>query len=250
MSEQAPLASMPVEVVTLYACPVCGSEWSGERVTGNNVRYDGGIAYWNKCSVCGALALSPRMSDEFTEEYYRGMYREQRPYTDITRIVGRNRAALQVKLAGDYLRGDTALDIGCSTGYLMEQLYNRGFTVTGIDPDPESLADYPRWEDAPEKTYDLICMSHTFEHINHPREFLEGILAKFAKPGTRLMIDVPNYPDCREALMFQYHHPLCYSQDALVWLLQRVGCRVILGATHNDGREHEPNNLLIVAEVQ
>lgn len=240
-----------VEVVDIHYCPVCGGEWSGERVTGNNVNFDGNPAYWYVCSICGALALSPRMTDEFTETYYQGSYRDKRPYTEITHLVGSNRAAVQVKLAGDYLRGETALDIGCSMGYLMEKLYYMGFIVTGIDPDPESVADYPRWQDAPDKAYDLICMSHTLEHVNHPRQFLSGLLAKFAKPGTRLMIDVPNYPDCKGAMMFQFHHPLCYSLESLTWLLECIGCRVIFSATHNDGRNiDERNNLLVVAEVQ
>lgn len=249
----APAKVLTIHIETLNACPICGGAFSGERVHGNGMYYEfGGVDmdwYYGVCGSCGVLALNPRMSEEYTREYYTGKYRnEMRPLGIKTEFTARMRALTQVALVGHLLTGSTALDVGCSRGYLMRELEERGFTCTGVDPDPDSVAAYADLAQVPFQAFDVITCSHTLEHINYPAEFLKTLRLNYAHSATRLMIDVPNYPTGTEGGLYQPHHPFVFGLDSLTRLLELTGWRVVFSALHADG-EDAKDNLLVVAEV-
>ncbi len=247
----APPALMEVEY--LIACPICEGAFNGEAAYGNNMiatteNGEGVKMIYRRCGKCGVWALSPRMTDEYTKEYYGGQYRQERPIGISTCYTAKMRAMTQMKLVGHLMTGGAVLEIGCSNGYLLQEFYNRGFVGVGIDPDPDSAAVYRDIADVPRHPYDVIAMSHVLEHFNHPREILESLVKNQAETGTRLLVDVPNWPTCFEAGLYQPHHPFMFCQASLTRLLESVGCKVIHAVLHGDG-SNESNNLLVVAEV-
>lgn len=238
----------------LAKCPVCSGEFNGEKVNGNDMHFilqDGGKApvYYYQCGSCGVWALSPRYTDKFLAEYYGGSYREVRPITSETLAWQKSRARTQMQLAGNYLTGKTMLEIGSSSGYLMAEFYRLGFTCTGVDPDPESGAAYPDLAQISEQAFDVIALSHTLEHMNHPHGVMETLVKNYGHPKTKIMVDVPNYPTCAAGGLYQFHHPLLFDKDSLTNLLESVGCNVVFDTIHGDGTD-KPNNLLAVGEVQ
>lgn len=239
---------MNVQVEDVTACPVCAGAFNGAKVTGNHLTYNGQTAYYHQCGTCGAWALSPRMTDAFTVAYYSGKYREYAPIGEKTWEIGRRRAELQIEQCARFFDGKYVLEVGCSVGHLLHRLTNLGYWVTGVDPDPNSAAAFHNIGHVPPLPYDVITMSHTLEHFNHPRAVLEYILANFTHPGTKIMIDVPNMGTCFEAGIFQVHHPVAFDLPALRWLMESLGCKVIFDCLHGDG-EPEVNNLLTVSEV-
>jgi SAM-dependent methyltransferase len=213
-------------------CPVCLTERdeTGRRYATAPMGIP--IEYAH-CTHCGVLWQTSRLADDYLGEYYANVYRQITAPTPHARAqtdkVGHMRAAIQVSWLSDQLDSrKTALDYGCSGGWLLEALQNRGMTVTGVEMDKTELSQpargkftiYDTIDEAPGQ-YDLIAMSHVLEHFNHPLEGLKPITAKI-KPGGLLFVDVPNYrslPGYGTGL----HHPICFDAASLAWTLRAAG---------------------------
>jgi hypothetical protein len=148
----------PVTLTLEYldACPICQGEeipqiyrapWGGNWVT------------YSQCKTCGQIFLNPRMTDEQTEAFYKGPYRDAVDTADkVDGISPANlktqeeRAKLQVEILGKHLWGiHINLEIGCSAGYLMTELHNAlNIDSFGIEPDiryHKLITDWPVFED-------------------------------------------------------------------------------------------------------
>lgn len=97
----------------------------------------------------------------------------------------------------------SVLDIGCGTGAFLHTMEQKGWTVTGLEPDEQArakaLALY-RIKPAeigavftlPAAQYDAITMWHVLEHVHQLHEYIHRCKELLAKNG-RLFIAVPNY---------------------------------------------------------
>ena len=87
--------------------------------------------------------------------------------------------------------GSTLVEIGCGKGYFLELMLAAGIAATGYD------TAYEGSNPAIKKAYlestagaDFFVLRHVLEHIPGPFEFLAS-LARTARPGTKLYIEVP-----------------------------------------------------------
>jgi 2-polyprenyl-6-hydroxyphenyl methylase/3-demethylubiquinone-9 3-methyltransferase len=104
--------------------------------------------------------------------------------------------------------GGRVLDVGCGTGFLLEELARRGFSGRGIDLSPESveiakgrLADLGAADrltaevgsayEPPAGPYDLITLTDVLEHLEEPRRCVAALAEQLA-PGGLLVISTPN----------------------------------------------------------
>jgi len=212
-------------------CPVCGHAAPSRSYEVMSVI--GTIMNYAHCADCGILWQTSRFADDYTEEYYRDVYREITAPSEAKRAttakMGKLRASIQVGWLSQFLLGvDTALDYGCSGGWLLDALADYGLTVCGVEMDTSELTKPARDKyavydsiDAAPGQYDLITMSHVVEHFNHPLDALKPIVDKL-KPGGLLFVDVPNYrglPGYGTGL----HHPICFDAASLAWTLQAAG---------------------------
>ncbi len=119
-------------------------------------------------------------------------------------FVGRRK--LVSRLVAQYLdRSMALLDVGCGTGYLMEELTQQGYRIAGLDLRPEGLRSTRN--DLPAalliqaeathlplaaETFEAVLMLDVMEHVDD-RALLREIGAVL-KPGGILVLTVPALP--------------------------------------------------------
>jgi 2-polyprenyl-3-methyl-5-hydroxy-6-metoxy-1,4-benzoquinol methylase len=104
------------------------------------------------------------------------------------------------------MKAKSILEIGCSTGILLQMLEEQGGNVLGVDV-PSTWADHyaykpekrvfldlqqedprPEWERSP---FDLVIAQEVIEHIERPYDFLRRVW-RVVKPGGYLFLTTPN----------------------------------------------------------
>ena len=134
-----------------------------------------------------------------------------------------SRMALNLETIDRYgTPGGRVLDVGCGTGFLLENLAGRGYSGVGIDLSPESVAlAQERLErlgvadrleaivgsayEPPEGPFDLIALTDVLEHLEDPRACLRALREVMA-PGGLLVISTPNRRSLPGARRFAAEH--------------------------------------------
>lgn len=110
----------------------------------------------------------------------------------------------QVKMIkSNFSRNADVLEIGCGEGILLSELQNIKFrNLDGFEPSrtaafrarKKGLNIYNEYfnHEKLSKKYDLIIMSHVFEHIELPKDFLKKI-KNVLKPGGSILLTQTNY---------------------------------------------------------
>lgn len=138
-----------------------------------------------------------------------------------------------------------ALDIGCGSGKLMVALVRAGWDVEGVEWDPHAAevarrtsgrpvqeGDFRRL-DLPQGAFDLVVLSHVFEHLDDPVGGLRR-LRELLAPGGRLVLFYPN-PESLEARLFgdawfpwdPPRHLVLPPGDAVAQAARRVGLKPV-----------------------
>jgi len=135
------------------------------------------------------------------------------------------------------------LEVGCSSGEKLCALRHAGWMVDGIEPSRAASAEarklglnvQPRsLEEAnlPAEYYDVIELSHVFEHLADPAASLAKLRDALATDGT-IILNLPN----ADSLGFKVfgrawrglevpRHYAVYSRDSLSRLCSRLGLRI------------------------
>lgn len=238
------MAELPQGMEFIQACPICNDA----KVNREYIRT--GLIY-KICANCGTWYLSMRMTEERTIEYYRGEYRQNCKLDDLDLRVQRSRADLQYQKLSPYLAGKTMLEIGCSGEFLLRQFEDAGYTCVGIEldgvkPQRAQATIYPTLDALAPQPFDVICLSHSLEHFNHPKELVHRLVKNYSHPGTRILVEVPNASNSPCA---RIHHPFAWDSQALEYLMTACGCDPIKVILHGLGRD-TPLYLLGLYEVR
>lgn len=158
-------------------CPVCGSS-SRIVVDPDYMNFE-----LYKC-VCGMHYVDHiSLSQEWFDRYYMTVYKtDDKPYSD-------KRLNSLASFVASY-DPRNVLDIGGMDGELQSRIASFGIPcdVSGV-------------ENGNQKTYDIVVISHTLEHIYNVSSMFQRILGNL---GNRLIIEVPewwNYED----LTYDHH---------------------------------------------
>lgn len=142
----------------------------------------------------------------------------------------------------------TVLDVGCGTGFFLDELAENGWQTYGIEPGQEATRIartkghkvFPQsaTENLPaeiaSKQFDLIWMSHSLEHVHSPSRALT-VLKSVLKPVTgHLVIEVPNVQSLLTFLFREFglafdspRHLYMFSPATLTGLLQKNGYKLM-----------------------
>ena len=121
------------------------------------------------------------------------------------RKAGKILAVLRHFLGRADLDGLTALDIGCSTGFIADELRRAGATVTALDIDEPGLAQArERFGDAieflnaggeaipkPDASVDVVVFNHIYEHVVDPDAVMRDI-RRVLKPDGVVYLGLAN----------------------------------------------------------
>lgn len=132
------------------------------------------------------------------------------------------------------------LDVGAGSGQTLFWFEEMGFDVTGIEPDARNVElinkklksgrCHPGFIENFEhdKKYDIIWISHVFEHIINPSEFLKKIRNNLNENGI-VFIEVPNCSNEAILDLSIYKNPSTFhfTKNTLSKLADRTGYKIL-----------------------
>lgn len=135
------------------------------------------------------------------------------------------------------------LDIGCSTGALLQAACEAGWDAVGIELNPVASriavdrgftvieGSFPR--DAPsDRAFDVITMLDVLEHVEDPVVFLSSVAGRLLRGGV-LAIQVPNLNSLLIRLEGEKNNNIChghwsyFTSETLAKLAEKVGLTML-----------------------
>jgi 2-polyprenyl-3-methyl-5-hydroxy-6-metoxy-1,4-benzoquinol methylase len=237
---------IPDDLLTPRPCPTCGSDEARHELDKDHMRLV-------RCERCDLVYVSPT----FDEAHYKEVYASPE-YQEIVRDLGiksheyrverfgRERVALMAPhLATARPR---YLDVGCSTGFVVEAAHEAGWEAIGIDLNPSAI-EFGRTrgldlhtvalEDAafPDASFDAVSLFDVLEHLLDPVRTLHAC-TRLLRPGGILFLYVPNYDSASRLLMgkdahfiWPTHHLNYYTPVTIRDLMARQGLDTVYVAT-------------------
>ena len=204
-------------------CRLCYFESSNtikvdEMMYGSNISFDYLI-----CDKCGSLSLvdiPQNLSSYYPKDYYSFVNSKNSRFRRwisnkktrsnlgdfsllgylVSLITGRNSNLKAIRMCQPDKNTSRILDIGCGGGLLLDKLNDQGFKcLMGIDPYLEKDIDWKDYkirkmtiEDLVKEqvTFDIIILSHVFEHLEDPNDSLISISKLLSKDG-KLVLRMP-----------------------------------------------------------
>lgn len=160
---------------------------------------------WNviKCENCGNISTNPVPSKELLDKIYSTVYMYP------VHLLALGEKKMRARSLASYVKKihppsgtKNILEAGCMYGYLLNELKD-SYYVKGIDIGEESVnfckssgldvtdISIETFLNSSKETFDIIILSHVFEHLVSPDETLEQ-LSSILNPGGKIVISVPN----------------------------------------------------------
>jgi 2-polyprenyl-3-methyl-5-hydroxy-6-metoxy-1,4-benzoquinol methylase len=207
-----------LQLETIDQCPVCGNTHFSPFLACKDYLISKQDFTIQQCTNCGFRLTNPRPTADRIGEYYKSedyvshndsggglintAYRAVRTYTLQSKLSHINKLN---KGAGKIL------DVGCGTGAFLETCRKGGWSVMGMEPDPDARAISVQKLNVAIRSsldelkgagpFDIISLWHVLEHIPDLNQVIPQLRDLLAKEGT-LLIAVPN-SDSYDATYFK-----------------------------------------------
>ena len=242
MSEAA-VVSEPASNRRTVPCDSCGAAETVSLFEKNGDRYV-------RCARCGLVFLNPQPSDQelaaiYDEHYYdawgKGVGAEH-----VKVLKRRTFAAMLERLsARTGKKQGRLLDLGCATGFLLEEARERGFEPFGIELNAFSArqaqakfgADHVHCgtsDDHPfaPASFDVVIMSDLLEHVRSPARLLAQT-RDLLRPGGVLAVVAPNVGGLSRRLLrqgwtdFKREHLFYFDKHTLRAMMEKASFEVV-----------------------
>lgn len=224
-------------------CPVCGTEECYRLPVPSAhqaILSDGSIIPQclakAGCDVCGAAFHASPPDSEVIAAFFGDAY----ILPLLAPVSARKRATAYANWLGDVLgdlRDATVLELGASSGLLLEALGSRypgmrglglepAAPVSGIDLSSDFFVRRGRMDalKVHETDFDLIVAINVIEHVPDPAAFLEAAAARLGRCG-RIAIVCPDGANAGEELLF-YDHVISFTPKAFSHIAEAAGLHV------------------------
>jgi 2-polyprenyl-3-methyl-5-hydroxy-6-metoxy-1,4-benzoquinol methylase len=230
-------------------CPLCGAD-DKEQLHAEGVTGAAGPVV--RCRRCRLVYVSPVQreagaydldlsADERLERLRPKSY-ENEDYLREQRWRSQDLAA-RLRQTWQMKPGGCLLDVGCSTGALLEAATRQGYESSGVEPWAAVAAHAAhqgyrvttstlREAQFPKASYDVVTLIHVLEHLEEPLEELREIRRILRHDGI-LVVEVPNIESLGYRLTgrrwrnFIADHLMHFSPASLRQMLGRCGFEVI-----------------------
>ena len=136
------------------------------------------------------------------------------------------------------------LDIGAGAGAFVYHMKEKGWTVEGVEPDPQAIerakSQYGiQLKPSPElfayktSSFDAVTMWHVLEHVHDLHEYIRHI-KNITKHGGKIFIAVPNYTSFDAghygsswAAYDVPRHLYHFSPASMIQLMKKHGCTIV-----------------------
>lgn len=203
-------------------CPICQSDRIVPFLQAKDHTVSGEVfAVW-KCEACLGAFTQDIPGQEQIGAYYKadsyvshtdtqtGLVNQL--YHRVRKITLNSKKDLVASTCG--IKQGSLLDIGAGTGAFAGFMKSAGWSVTGLEPDPEArnlarernnidLLSPDHLYSLPEKSFDAITLWHVLEHVHDLHGYMERI-RQLLKPGGKAFIAVPNHTS-HDALKYQQY---------------------------------------------
>lgn len=203
-------------------CRICGS---GEKNLSIRADYVFGgnkdDNFWH-CKNCDVIFLYPIPSVEeekrfYLKEFEKFMSKRVGDHRDWSnaeqhKVTNQDQVIRRMKFLKDFVKTDTEiLEIGCSSGFMLDEFKKKGSNCTGVEPSGEfgdflSQSGHKYVDDIEElrgNKYDLITHFFVFEHMRDPFKFLKTTHEMLNENG----VHICEIPCCEDALTSLYNIP-------------------------------------------
>lgn len=236
------------------ACPLCHQNAARQRVVTSRVYAGEGEHAVFHCQACDLRYLYPGLSaaDEmrfYAKEFESFMAKRsaagagwELPDSHVAANESQ-RVRRMAHLEPFLSRSQDILEIGCSSGFMLYPLRDKGHRCVGVEPSgvfadyvrEKGLACFDSFEsfkaDNADARFDLILHYYVLEHIGDPLAFLKEQF-ELLRPGGTIVFEVPNARDALSALydipeyerfIWVISHRWYFSGQSLRALLARCG---------------------------
>ncbi len=241
---------MSLEVVA--KCPVCQSTAIKPLRDVNDLFGNKEVFTLNLCDQCETLITSPRPNEKNIVTYYKSNSYVSHGdsggsildliYKGVQRINFRHKHSILSR----YTLNKKHLDYGCGTGSFLSYLKDKGWRVSGVEPDSNarSIAQnrynlpnvYDSLNRVTETAFSSISLFHVLEHVHRLEVTLEQLTGLLSKNGV-LILALPNYKSFDAQYYQEYwagydvpRHLYHFSQKSIHHLAKSFGLNIV--ATH------------------
>ncbi|MBW1811016.1 MAG: class I SAM-dependent methyltransferase [Deltaproteobacteria bacterium] len=202
----------------------------------------GPSSHYSRCLGCGlAFEQQPQAFTELARCYLEDVFSPTKYYLQTRQediVTFRRRLKLLTSFSP--ARG-RLLDVGCSTGTLMEVAQKLGWRIEGLEPNPQAVesARQSGFEvhqgfftsemvsRLPGGGYQGIVMSDVIEHLTHPQRSLR-LINRLLAPGGLILVTTPNLESiwCRKFQAKPGEHLFLFNSASLRMLFERAAFEI------------------------
>jgi len=242
------------KVATVPKCRFCIAPLEFQSIKGDYVYGGRAEQHFWQCNQCRMIYLDPPMSEAEEDHFYKQefeKYMDQRSGKDTDWsgpqkhfMANQREVKRRMPFLEPYLKEKkTILELGCSSGFMLSALKDKGMEVYGIDPSG-GFIEYVKGKGIPVFTgdeefkkavsvpLDVIIHYYVFEHIRHPVEFIKKYTS-WLKKGGLMIFEVPCATDPLVELYkipafvrfyWSVAHHWYFTQESLSRVLEKAGC--------------------------
>jgi 2-polyprenyl-3-methyl-5-hydroxy-6-metoxy-1,4-benzoquinol methylase len=238
-------------MITYQSCPVCNSSGIQQVLTvkDHTVSFES-FSIW-QCANCSLRFTQNIPSPDEIGRYYKS--EEYISHSETSKGIV-NWLYLRVRIftlsmKRNFIEDETGikngslLDVGAGAGAFVHHMKENGWTVEGVEPDPQAIdrafSQYGiRLKSSSElfnfqqSSFDAVTMWHVLEHVHDLHEYIRHIKS-ICKRGGKIFIAVPNYTsfdaDHYGSAWAAYdvpRHLYHFSPASMLELMKRHGCTV------------------------